>query len=140
MDTLPEIPQDTTDRNRTSPIAFTGNKFEFRMVGSSQSIASPTAVLNTMMADELCRFAEVLEKADDFQTALQKLLRETFTNHCRIIFNGNGYGEEWMAEAKRRGLSNLHNTVEALPAYIDKKNIDLFGRHGILTRAELEAR
>ncbi len=140
VDTLPEIPQDTTDRNRTSPIAFTGNKFEFRMVGASQSIASPTAVLNTMMADELCRFAEVLEKADDFQTALQQLLRETFTNHCRIIFNGNGYGEEWMTEAKRRGLSNLRNTVEALPAYIDKKNIDLFGRHGILTRAELEAR
>ena len=140
VDTLPEIPQDTTDRNRTSPIAFTGNKFEFRMVGSSQSIASPTAVLNTMMTEELCKFADILEKAEDFQSALQKLLKDTFTNHSRIIFNGNGYDEEWIAEAKRRGLSNLRDTVEALPAYIDKRNIDLFGRHGILTRAELEAR
>lgn len=140
VDTLPEIPQDTTDRNRTSPIAFTGNKFEFRMLGSSQSIASPNVVLNTMMAEELCKFADVLEKADNFREALQQLLRDTFSQHSRIIFNGNGYGEEWMAEAKRRGLSNLRDTVEALPAYITKQNIDLFGRHGILTRAELEAR
>ena len=140
VDTLPEIPQDTTDRNRTSPLAFTGNKFEFRMLGATQSIASPNVVLNTMMAEELSRFADILENANDFHTALQKLLLDTFREHRRIIFNGNGYGEEWIEEAKQRGLSNLHDTVDALPAYIDRRNIDLFTRHGILTRAEMEAR
>ena len=140
VDTLPEIPQDTTDRNRTSPLAFTGNKFEFRMLGATQSIASPNVVLNTMMAEELSQFADILEKATDFQTALQSLLRDTFREHQRIIFNGNGYGEEWMAEAKHRGLSNHRDTVDALPAYIDAHNVALFTRHGILTRAEMEAR
>ena len=140
VDTLPEIPQDTTDRNRTSPLAFTGNKFEFRMLGSSQSIASPNVVLNTIMAEELSQFADILEKADDFQSALQKLLQETFTAHQRIIFNGNGYDESWVQEAARRGLANLHDTVDCMPAYIDRKNIDLFTRHAILTETEMRAR
>ena len=140
VDTLPEIPQDTTDRNRTSPLAFTGNKFEFRMLGSSQSIASPNVVLNTIMAEELSQFADILEKADDFQSALQTLLHDTFTAHQRIIFNGNGYDESWVQEAKRRGLANLRDTVDCMPAYIDKKNIDLFTRHAILTETEMRAR
>jgi hypothetical protein len=140
VDTLPEIPQDTTDRNRTSPLAFTGNKFEFRMLGSSQSIASPNVVLNTIMAEELRQFADILEKAGDFQSALQTLLHDTFTAHQRIIFNGNGYDESWVQEAKRRGLANLRDTVDCMPAYIDKKNIDLFTRHAILTETEMRAR
>ena len=140
VDTLPEIPQDTTDRNRTSPLAFTGNKFEFRMLGSSQSIASPSAVMNTIMTEELKQFADILEQAEDFQSALQTLLHDTFAAHQRIIFNGNGYSDEWVAEAKRRGLSNLGNTVDALPAYIAEKNIAMFSRHGVLTRDELAAR
>ena len=140
VDTLPEIPQDTTDRNRTSPLAFTGNKFEFRMLGSSQSIASPSAVMNTIMTEELEQFADILEKAEDFQSALQTLLHDTFAAHQRIIFNGNGYSDEWVAEAKRRGLCNMGNTVDALPAYINEKNVAMFSHHGVLTRDELEAR
>ena len=140
VDTLPEIPQDTTDRNRTSPLAFTGNKFEFRMLGATQSIASPNVVLNTMMAEELSQFSDILEKADDFTAALQALLQKTFREHSRIVFNGNGYGEEWTAEAARRGLSNARDTVDALPAYISERNVQLFTRHGILTRDEMEAR
>ena len=140
VDTLPEIPQDTTDRNRTSPIAFTGNKFEFRMVGASQSVASPTVVLNAMMAIELEEFAEILEQAPDFSEALPKLLHDTFKAHQRIIFNGNGYGIEWAEEAKKRGLSDLQDTVDALPAYIAPKNIALFANDGILTESELRAR
>ena len=140
VDTLPEIPQDTTDRNRTSPLAFTGNKFEFRMLGSSQSIASPNVVLNTIMTEELRQFADILEKADDFQSALQTLLHDTFTAHQRIIFNGNGYDDAWVQEAKRRGLANLRDTVDCMPAYIDKKNVDLFTKHAILTETEMRAR
>ena len=140
VDTLPEIPQDTTDRNRTSPLAFTGNKFEFRMLGSSQSIASPNVVLNTIMTEELRQFADILEKADDFQSALQTLLHDTFTAHQRIIFNGNGYDDAWVQEAKRRGLANLRDTVDCMPAYIDRKNVELFTRHAILTETEMRAR
>ena len=140
VDAMPEIPQDTTDRNRTSPLAFTGNKFEFRMLGSSQSIASPNVVLNTIMAEELGQFADRLEKATDFQSALQELLQETFTAHQRIIFNGNGYDDAWVAEAARRGLANLRDTVDCMPAYVDKKNIDLFTRHAVLTETEMRAR
>ena len=140
VDTLPEVPQDTTDRNRTSPLAFTGNKFEFRMLGSSQSIASPNVVFNTIMAEELSRFADQLEKSDNFREDLQQLLHDTFQAHQRIIFNGNGYDDAWIKEAERRGLSNLRDTVECMPAYIDPKNVDLFTKHGILTEAEMHAR
>ena len=140
VDTLPEIPQDTTDRNRTSPLAFTGNKFEFRMLGSSQSIASPNVVFNTIMAEELSRFADILERSENFREDLANLLHDTFKEHQRIIFDGNGYGEAWVEEAKRRGLSNLRDTVDCMPAYIDPKNVELFTKHGILTSAEMHAR
>ena len=140
VDVLPAIPKDTTDRNRTSPLAFTGNKFEFRMLGSSQSISSPNVVLNTIMAEELGRFADILEKADDFDTALQSLVSKAFTEHQRIIFNGNGYSKEWEEEAARRGLSNLNNTPKSLAAYLDPKFIDLVTKHGIYTEEEYRAR
>ncbi len=140
VDVLPSIPKDTTDRNRTSPVAFTGNKFEFRMLGSSQSIAGPNIALNTIMAEELSNFADILEKADNFDAALQKLICDTLTAHQRIIFNGNGYSEQWQQEATQRGLSNLPNTVKALPAYCSKKNIELVTKHGIFTEAEFLAR
>ena len=140
VDTLPEIPQDTTDRNRTAPRAFTGNKFECRMLGSSQSIASPNTVLNTIMADELGQFADILEQAQDFKSALQTLLHDTFKAHQRIIFNGNGYDDSWAEEARRRGLSNHRDTVDSMPAYIDPKNISLFTRHDVFSEVEMRAR
>ena len=140
VDVLPPIPKDTTDRNRTSPIAFTGNKFEFRMLGSSQSIAGPNIALNTIMADALSRFADELEKAEDFDAALHKLVCEAFTAHQRIIFNGDGYSDNWKEEAACRGLSNLRSTPEALPSYISQKNIDLVTKHGIFTETEFRAR
>ena len=140
VDVLPAIPKDTTDRNRTSPLAFTGNKFEFRMLGSSQSIAGPNIALNTIMAEELGKFADVLEKADDFDTALQDLICKALKDHSRIIFDGNGYSEEWKKEAVSRGLSNLPSTAEALPTYISQKNIDLVTRRGIFTENEFRAR
>nr|WP_325211381.1 glutamine synthetase III [uncultured Oscillibacter sp.] len=140
VDVLPAIRQDTTDRNRTSPMAFTGNKFEFRMLGSSQSISGPNIALNTIMAEELKQFADELEPSADFQADLQKLIRRVFTEHQRIIFNGNGYDGNWIAEAERRGLANLKSTADALPAYIQPKNIDLFVKHGIYTEAEVRAR
>ena len=140
VDVLPPIRKDTTDRNRTSPLAFTGNKFEFRMVGSSQSIAGPNTALNTIMAEELKQFADILETADNFDEALHELVAKTFTEHQRILFDGNGYSEEWTQEAARRGLSNLPSTAECLPAYILQKNIDLVMRHGIFTEAEFRAR
>ena len=140
VDVLPAIPKDTTDRNRTSPIAFTGNKFEFRMLGSSQSIAGPNIALNTIMAEELEKFADVLEKAEDFDAALQKLVCDTLTAHQRIIFNGNGYSQEWQQEAARRGLSNLPSTAKALPTYVSQKNIDLVTKHGIYSETEFRAR
>jgi len=140
VDVLPSIPKDTTDRNRTSPLAFTGNKFEFRMLGSSQSIAGPNIALNTIMAETLGQFADELESAQDFDSALQKLVCRTFTEHQRIIFNGNGYSEEWAEEAKRRGLNNYPSTAECLPHYISQKNIDLVTKHHIFTEAEFRAR
>ena len=140
VDTMPPIPKDTTDRNRTSPLAFTGNKFEFRMLGSSQSISGPNVALNTIMAEELRQFADRLEQAEDFDKALHQLVCEVFTNHQRIIFSGNGYSEEWKQEATRRGLSNLVSTADALPAYIAPKNVQLFTSHGIFTENEMRAR
>ena len=140
VDVMPQIPKDTTDRNRTSPIAFTGNKFEFRMLGSSQSIAGPNIALNALMAEELSRFADILEKSDDFDTDLQKLVCETLTAHQRIIFNGNGYSEEWQEEAAKRGLSNLRSTAKAMPTYVSQKNIDLVTKRGIYTETEFRAR
>ncbi|MDO4540005.1 MAG: glutamine synthetase III [Syntrophomonadaceae bacterium] len=137
---MPAIPKDTTDRNRTSPMAFTGNKFEFRMLGSKQSIAGPNIVLNTIVAEELCRFADRLEAAADFDRELNALLKETITAHKRIIFNGNNYSEEWVREAERRGLKNLCSTVDAMPYYIAPQNIELFTRHGIFTEAEMRSR
>ena len=140
VDVLPAIPQDNTDRNRTSPLAFTGNKFEFRMLGSSQSIAGPNIALNTIMAEELEQFADELEGSKDFQGDLQKLIRRVFTEHQRIIFNGNGYDESWVEEAKKRGLYNLTSTADALPYYTAEKNVSLFTRHGIFTPEEMQAR
>lgn len=140
VDVLPPIPKDTTDRNRTSPIAFTGNKFEFRMLGSSQSIAGPNIALNTIMAEELGKFADILENAADFDAALQQLVCDTFTAHQRIIFNGNGYADEWIKEAAQRGLSDLRNTAEALPTYISPKNVGLVTRRGVYTETEFRAR
>ena len=140
VDSLPAIPLDNTDRNRTSPIAFTGNKFEFRMPGSSQSVSGPNIALNTIMAEELGQFADELEKAEDFQSALHNLIRRTFTEHQRIIFNGNGYDDAWIQEAERRGLANLVSTVDALPMYSSPKNVDLFVKHGIYTKEEMTAR
>ncbi len=140
VDVMPAIPKDTTDRNRTSPLAFTGNKFEFRMLGSSQSVAEPNIVLNTIMAEELSKFADALEGAADFDKALHALVCEAFTNHQRIIFDGNGYSQEWKQEAAHRGLSNYPSTAEALAHYITDKNIDLVTRHGIFTENEFRAR
>ena len=140
VDVLPSIPQDTTDRNRTSPVAFTGNKFEFRMPGSSQSIASPTTTINAIMADELSRFYDELSQADDFNEALHELVRRTFSEHRRIIFDGNGYEDAWVEEAERRGLANLANTAQALPKYILPKNIELMTRQGVYSKEEILSR
>ncbi|MEG2016311.1 MAG: glutamine synthetase III [Oscillospiraceae bacterium] len=137
---IPRFAKDTTDRNRTSPFAFTGNKFEFRMLGSTSSIACPNTILNTMIADELASFADILENAKDFDAELHQLIKNTFVDHSRIIFNGNNYSDEWVVEAERRGLLTLHTTPEALPYYIEKKNIDLFARHKIYTEEELNSR
>ena len=137
---LPRFPKDTTDRNRTSPFAFTGNKFEFRMLGSKSSISGPNIVLNTIVAEELSQFADVLEKAGDFNAALNDLIRTTIREHKRIIFNGNNYSDEWVAEAERRGLLNLKSTVDALPYYISEKNQALFTKHKIYTATEIHSR
>ena len=140
VDVLPNIPRDTTDRNRTSPVAFTGNKFEFRMLGASQSVADPNIVLNTIMAEELGQFADELEKAEDFDAALHDLVVREFRAHKRVIFDGNGYSEEWKKEAARRGLSNLATTPEAMGSFLSKKNIDLVTKRRIFTEAEFRAR
>ena len=137
---IPSISQDTTDRNRTSPFAFTGNKFEFRSLGSSASISGPNIILNTIVAEELDKFSDELEKATDFDKALDELLKRELTAHQRIIFNGNGYSDEWVKEAEKRGLKNLKSTVDALPAFIDKKAIDVFTKHNVFTEQELYSR
>jgi len=137
---LPHFPKDSTDRNRTSPFAFTGNKFEFRMLGSNFSIAGPNIVLNTITAEILNQFADTLEKSKDFNTDMAALVKKTYSEHKRIIFNGNNYSDEWVQEAQRRGLSNLKTTVDALPKYIDKKNIELFKKHHVFTEGEVHSR
>ena len=138
--TLPDLTKDATDRNRTSPFAFTGNKFEFRMVGSRDSIAGSNVVLNTIVAEAFAEACDVLEKADDFDTAVHSLIKEYLTDHQRIIFNGNGYSDEWVAEAEKRGLPNIKSMVEAIPALTTDKAVELFGKFGVFTRAELESR
>ena len=140
VDVLPSISRDTTDRNRTSPIAFTGNKFEFRMLGSSQSVSGPNIALNTIMAEELSRFADELEKAENFEEALQELVCREFRAHKRILFNGNGYSQQWKKEAEELGLSNLPSTADAMPMYVSQKNIDLVTKHGIFAEDEFRAR
>lgn len=138
---LPKFPRDTTDRNRTSPFAFTGNKFEFRMPGSQQSIADCNVMLNTAVAESLKQFADVLENAYDFETALHELVKSTVRDHKRIIFNGNGYDEKWIKEAtEKRGLLNLRTTPDALPAVLNKKNVDLLTSHNVMSLAEINSR
>ena len=137
---LPRFPRDTTDRNRTSPFAFTGNKFEFRSVGSTQSISAPNVILNTIVAEELSQFSDILEQAEDFNTTLHKLIVDTLREHKRIIFNGNGYSDEWIKEAESRGLLNLKTTVDALPYFINEKNVQLFTKHKIYTSEEIHSR
>ena len=137
---VPTFTKDTTDRNRTSPFAFTGNKFEFRMPGSSQNMAMPNIVLNTAVAESFRQFADVLEKAEDFDSALEKLIKDTLTEHSRIIFNGNGYSAEWKQEAERRGLLNLRTSVDAFKTFSAPKNMELFETHGVMSRTEICSR
>ena len=138
--TLPELSKDATDRNRTSPFAFTGNKFEFRMVGSRDSIASPNIVLNTIVAEAFADTCDVLEKAEDFDLAVHDLIKKYATENQRIVFNGDGYSEAWVEEAERRGLPNIRSMVEAIPAMVTDKAVNLFERFGVFTKAELESR
>ena len=140
VDILPVFKKDATDRNRTSPFAFTGNKFEFRMLGSSNSIACANIMLNASVAKVLEEFADKLDKADDFETSLHDLIKETIKEHKRIIFGGNGYGEEWMEEAAKRGLSNLKTTADCMPKLLDKKNADMLIEQKVFTMPELESR
>ncbi len=140
VNVLPSFPYDTTDRNRTSPFAFTGNKFEFRMVGSGMSISGPNTTLNTIVADQLMQFADRLEKAEDFESEVGSLLAQTIKDHKKIIFNGNNYSPKWILEAEKRGLNNLPTAVDALSHYLDEKNISLFEKHKILTRKEMVSR
>ena len=137
---LPTFARDTTDRNRTSPFAFTGNKFEFRMLGSTLNIAGPNIVLNTIVAEELRQFADVLEQAEDFNEALNDLIKKTIHDHKRIIFNGNNYSDEWVVEAEQRGLLNLKSTADAMPYFCHQKNIDLFTSHHVFTETEVVSR
>ena len=140
VSTLPDLFKDATDRNRTSPFAFTGNKFEFRMVGSRDSIANPNIVLNTIVAEAFADACDILEKADDFDLAVHDLIKEYLTENQRIIFNGNGYSDAWVAEAERRGLPNIKSMVEAIPAITTDKAVELFERFNVFTKAELESR
>ncbi len=137
---LPKISKDATDRNRTSPFAFTGNKFEFRMVGASDSISDANVVLNTIVAETLCQFADRLEKSENFDEDLHDLIKETITKHKRIIFSGNSYSEEWEKEAEKRGLCNFKTTADALPHFVSDKNVQLFTKHGIFTEVEMRSR
>lgn len=137
---LPHFPKDATDRNRTSPFAFTGNKFEFRMLGSAFSVAGPNIILNTAVAETLRQLADRLEKAKDFTAELAHMVRKFYREHKRIIFNGNNYSDEWIAEAEKRGLSNLKTTVDALPEFISQKSVELFTRHHVFTEPELRSR
>ena len=139
-DIIPAIRKDNTDRNRTSPFAFTGNKFEFRMLGSASSISDTNVMLNTMVADVFSEFADRLEKAEDFETEVNTIIKETMDEHKRIIFNGDGYSAEWEIEAEKRGLLNLRSTVDAIPLLKTEKNIELFTRHGVLSRTEINSR
>lgn len=140
VSSLPKFKKDTTDRNRTSPFAFTGNKFEFRMLGSSFSIAGPNIILNTIVAESLDQFADELEGAEDFMSAVKALIKKTFIAHKRIVFNGNGYSDEWVKEAEKRGLLNLQSSPEALPYFRTAKNVALFEKHGIFSALEVESR
>ena len=140
VDTFPELPKDTSDRNRTSPFAFTGNKFEFRMLGSTFSIAGPNIMINSIVADELRQFADELESAKDFNVALHDLVARTIREHKRILFNGNNYTEEWAKEAKKRGLLNLKSCADALPHFADRKNIEMFERMRVFTEREVRSR
>ena len=140
VSTLPDFAKDATDRNRTSPFAFTGNKFEFRMVGSADSIASPNTVLNAIVAEAFCEAADILEKSGDFDKDVHELIKKYMTEHKRIVFNGNGYSDEWVAEAERRGLPNIKSMVDAASALTTDKSVALFEKFGIFTKAELESR
>lgn len=137
---LPGLNKDATDRNRTSPFAFTGNKFEFRMLGSRDSAAAPNIVLNTIVAEALCDACDILEQAEDFEQAVHDLIKEYATEHQKIVFNGNGYSEEWVKEAERRGLPNLPSTIDAIPALVADKNVEMFEKFHVFTRAELDSR
>jgi glutamine synthetase len=137
---LPQFKRDTTDRNRTSPFAFTGNKFEFRMPGSGASISCPSYMLNVTVAESLRQFADALESSKDMEASVKALIKETVTKHKRIIFNGNNYAEEWVVMAEGRGLLNLKSAVDALPHYAKEKNLELFKKHGIFTEVEVRAR
>lgn len=138
--TLPKFPKDTTDRNRTSPFAFTGNKFEFRMLGSSASVSDPNTTINTAVAEVLKQFADELENAENFELSLHNLIKRVITEHKRIVFNGNGYDDKWIAEAEKRGLHNLKSTPDALPHFLDEKNVALFTSHKVYTEREMRSR
>jgi glutamine synthetase len=140
VNALPHFTRDSTDRNRTSPFAFTGNKFEFRMLGSSISISEPNTILNTIVAETLSQFADRLEKSEDFNKDLAHVIRKTIREHRRIIFNGNNYSEEWAEEAKARGLSNLRSAVEAFPRMLDEKNVDVLVKHRVYAEKEIHSR
>ena len=140
VDSLPKLPKDMTDRNRTSPFAFTGNKFEFRMVGSSASIAGPNVALNTAVAQVLSEFAKKLESSSDLNKTITEIITKSYKKHKRIVFNGNGYAEAWVKEAKKRGLSDLKDTVSTLPALISDESIELFDKQKVMTKEELQSR
>lgn len=140
ISTVPVFKKDTTDRNRTSPFAFTGNRFEFRMVGSADSIAAPNTVLNAALAEAFCNAADALEGAGDFEAACKAYIKESLTKHQRIIFNGDGYSQEWVEEAARRGLPNIKSMVDAIPALTKPDVVKLYEKFGIFTKAELESR